>query len=97
MTKSTHPKTSRIGKTLSSNYVKRGRRRCFVAKKPYLHNFLCLLIYENTKHLNVAGEHCHDTMVYGFRYALNVGLSEEMKLKIIQIHSYGLHYVQIMQ
>lgn len=84
-TKSTRLKVSRIGKTLSYNYVKRGCQCCFVAKKPHLDHSLCLLIYENTKHLNAAGEHCHDTMVSGFRYVLGGGLLEKMKLQIAQM------------
>ena len=78
MTKSTRPKATRIGKTLAGNSVKRGCQRCFVAKKPYQDHSLCLLIYENAEHLNAAGEHCHGTMVSGFRYALGLGMSEEM-------------------
>ena len=82
---------------LSSKSVKRGCQRCFVAKKPYLDHSLYLLIYKNIKHLNATGEYCHDTMVNGFRYALGVGLSEEMKLEIAQKLFYGLSHVQIMQ
>ena len=51
----------------------------------------------NPEHLNIAREHCHGTMVGGFRYALGVGLSKKMKLKIAQMHSYGLSPTQIMQ
>ena len=77
--------------------MKRGCHRSFVAKKPYLDHSLCLLIYENTEHLNAKGEHCHGSMVSGFRYALGSGLSEELKLKIAQLHAFGLSYSQIMQ
>jgi hypothetical protein len=97
MTTSTRPKVARIGKTLAGNSVKRGCQRCFVAKKPYLDHSLCLLIYENAEHCNTAGEHCHGTMVGGFRYALGAGLSIEMKQKIAQMHAYGLSPAQIMQ
>ena len=97
MTKSTRPKAMRIGKSLAGNSVKRGCQRCFVAKKPYLDHSLCLLIYENAEHANAAGEHCHGTMVSGFRYALGAGISEEMKQKIAQMHAYGLSPAQIMQ
>ena len=97
MTKSTCPKANRTGKTLARNSMKQGCQRCFVAKKPYLDHSLCLLIYENTEHLNAAGEHSYGTMVSGFRYALGVGLSEEVKLKIAQMHAYRLSPAQIMQ
>ena len=97
MTTSTRPKTTRIGKTLAGYSVKRGCQRCFVAKKPYLDHELCLLIYENAEHMNAIGEHCHGTMVGGFRYALGAGISEEMKLKIAEMHAYGLSPAQILQ
>ena len=91
------PKATRISKTQSGNSIKRGCQRCFLAKKPYLDHSLCLLVYENTKHLNAQGEHCHGSMVTGFRYALGSGLSEELKLKIAQLHALGLSPTQIMQ
>lgn len=97
VSKSTRPKAVRIGKTLAGNSVKRGCQRCFIAKKPYLDHSLCLLIYENAEHLNAAGEHCHGTMVGGFRYALGAGISDEMKQRIAQMHAYGLSPAQIMQ
>jgi hypothetical protein len=97
VTTSIRPKATRIGKTVAGYSVKRGCQRCFVAKKPYLDHSLCLLIYENAEHLNAAGEHCHGTMVCGFRYALGAGVSEEMKLKIAEMHAYGLSPAQIMQ
>ena len=97
LTKSTRSKATHIGKTLAGNSIKRGCQRCFVAKKPYLDHSLCLLIYKNAEYLNAAREHCHDIMVSGFRYALSIGLSNEMKLKIAQMHSYGLSPAQIMQ
>ena len=74
MTKVTRPKAACIGKTLAGNSVKRGCQRCFLAKKTYLDHSLCLLIYKNAEHLNAAGEHCHGTMVGGFRYVLDAGL-----------------------
>lgn len=76
VTKLIRPMTMRIGKTLAGNSVKRGCQGHFVAKKPYLDNSLCLLIYKEAKHLNVVGEHFHGTMVGGFRYALSARLSE---------------------
>ena len=94
MSKSTRPKATRIGKTLADNSIKRGCQRCFVAKKPYLDHSLCLLIYETPKHLNAAGEHCHGTMVSGFKYALGLGILEEMKQNIAQMHAYGLSHAQ---
>jgi hypothetical protein len=97
VTKSTRPKATRIGKTLEDNLMKRGCQSCFLAKKPYLDHSLCLLIYENAEHLNTSREHCHGTMVGGFRYAFGVGLSDEMKQKFAQMHAYGLYPVQIMQ
>ena len=36
-------------------------------------------------------------MVSGFRYALGVGISEDMKHKIAQMHAFGLSPAQIMQ
>ena len=90
-TKLTRPMIMRIGKTLAGNSVKRGRQGHFVAKKPYLDHSLCWLIYKDAKHLNVVGEHCHGTMVSGFRYALGAGISKEMKLKIAQMHHMGYH------
>ena len=95
--KNARPKGTRISKTQSGNSIKRGCQRCFVAKKPYLDHSLCLLVYENTKHLNAQGEHCHGSMISGFRYALGSGLSEELKLKIAQLHALGLSPTQIMQ
>ena len=95
--KCVRPKVARIGKTQVGNYVKRGCQRSFVAKKPYLDHSLCLLIYENTEHLNAKGEHCHGSMVSGFRYALGSGLSKELKLKIAQLYAFGLSPSQIMQ
>ena len=89
MTTSTRPKAMHIDKTLAGYSVKRGCQRCFIAKKPYLDHSLCLLIYENVENLNVAGEHCHGTMVGGFKYALGAGVSEEMKLKIVEMHTMG--------
>ena len=87
----------RIGKTMAGNSIKRGCQRIFVAKQLYLDDALCVLIYENTEHLNIHGELCHGTMVSGTRYALGAGLSEELKMKIAQMHAYGLSPAQIMQ
>ena len=95
--KQVRPKESRIGKTQVGNSVKRGCQRSFVAKKPYLDHSLCLLIYENTEHVNAHGEHCHGSMVCGFRYALGSTISEELKWKIVQLHAFGLSPSQIMQ
>ena len=90
-------KVKRIGKTLAGNSIKRGCQRAFLAKKPYLDGSLCILVYENTEHLNTQGELCHGTMVQGTRYALGAGLSEELKIKIAQMHAFGLSPAQIMQ
>jgi len=90
-------KVKRIGKTMAGNSIKRGCQRAFVAKQPYLDGALCVLIYENTEHLNIHGELCHGTMVSGTRYALGAGLSDELKMKIAQMHAFGLSPAQIMQ
>lgn len=95
--KCVRPKVARIGKTQVGNSVKRGCQHSFVAKWPYLDHSLCLLIYENTEHLNAKWEHCHGSMVSGFRYAIGSGLSEKLKLKIAQLHAFGLSPSQIMQ
>ena len=95
--KTSVPMVKRIGKTMAGNSIKRGCQRAFVAKQPYLDGALCVLIYENTEHLNLHGELCHGTMVSGTRYALGAGLSEELKQKIAQMHAYGLSPAQIMQ
>ena len=58
--------------------------RCFVVKQLYLDPSLCKLVYENTMHFNARNEHCHVSMVNGFRYALGASISEEMKYKIAQ-------------
>ena len=58
---------------------------------------LCLLIYKNTEHVNVAGKNYHEIMVNGFRYALGVGLLEELNQEIVQMRSYGLSPAQIVQ
>ena len=49
-------KVKRIGKTMAGNSIKRGCQRAFVAKQPYLDGNLCVLIFENTEHLNIHGE-----------------------------------------
>ena len=56
-----------------------------------------MLVYKNIMHLNSCGEHCHGSMVSGFRYALGVDISESMKHKIAQMHVLGLFPAQIMQ
>ena len=91
------PMVKRIGKTMAGNSIKRGCQRAFVAKQPYLDGALCVLLYENTEHLNSRGELCHGTMVSGTRCALGAGLSEAMKMKIAQMHAFGLSPAQIMQ
>ena len=68
-----------------------------MAKQSYLDPSLCMLVYENTMHFNARGEHCHGSMVIGFRYALGAGISKDMKYKITKIHVFGLSPVQIMQ
>ena len=95
--KATAAKVKRISRTVVGCSIKRGCQRCFVAKKPYLDPSLCMLVYENTMHLNSRGEHCHGSMVAGFRYALGAGISESMKHKIAQMHAFGLSPAQIMQ
>ena len=69
---------------------------CFFAKQHYLDPTLCMLVYENTMHLNARGEHCHRAMVSGFRYALGAGISDEMKYKIAKMHAFVLLPTQIM-
>ena len=95
--KATATKVKRIGRTVVGSSIKRGCQRCFVTKKPYLDPSLCRLLYENTMHLNSRGEHCHGSMVGGFRYALGVGILASMKHKIAQMHALGLSPAQIMQ
>ena len=87
-------KIKSIGKTVVGGSIIRGCQRCFVAKKPYLDPSLCMMVYENTMHL---GEHCHGSMVSGFRYALGAGISNDIKHKIAQMHALGLSLVQLMQ
>lgn len=41
--------------------------------------------------------HCHGFIVSAFHYALISGLSKELKLKIAQLHAFGLSPTQIMQ
>ena len=95
--KSIAAKVKRVGKTVGGFSIKRGCMRCFVAKQLYLDPTLCMLVYENTMHLNARGEHCHGSMVSGFRYALGAGISDEMKYKIAKMHAFGLSPTQIMQ
>ena len=64
-----------MGKTVHGFSIKRGCMRCFVAKQLYLDPSLCMLVYRDTMHTNARGEHCHETMVSGFRYALGAGTS----------------------
>ena len=97
VTKSTSAKVKRVGKNIGGFSIKRGCLRCFLAKQSYLDPSLCMLVYENTMHFNARGEHCHGSMVSGFRYALGVGISEDMKYKIAEMHAFGLYLVQIMQ
>ena len=97
MNRTSIAKVKCIGKTLVGISIKRGCQQAFVAKQPYLDGALCVLIYENIDHLNTHGELCHGTMVRGTRYALGAGLSEELKMKIAQMHAFGLSPAQIMQ
>lgn len=76
--------------------IKRGCLRCFVAKRPYLDGSLCQLIYEHIEHTNKYGKPCHGSTVAGFRHALGSNISEEMKLRIEQMHALGLSPAQIM-
>ena len=96
-TTSTRAKVNHVGKNLGGFSIKRGCLRCFVAKQSYLDPTLCMLVYEHTTHFNARGEHCHGSMVSGFRYALGAGISEEMKYKIAKMHAFGLSPAQIMQ
>lgn len=84
------------GKTLFGMSTKRGCLRNFVGKPMYLDGSLFHLIYDVMKHANALGEHCHGTMIGWFRHALGVGLSEDMKTKIAQMHTFGLSPTQIM-
>lgn len=93
----TGAKIKRVGKNIGGLSIKRGCLRCFVAKQSYLDPTLCILVYENTMHFNARGEHCHGSMVSGFRYALGAGISEDMKFKIAKMHAFGLSPAQIMQ
>ena len=68
-----------------------------MAKQSYLDPSLCMLVYENTMHLNALGEQCHGSMVSGFRYTLGDGISQDMKYKIAKMHAFGLSPAQIMQ
>ena len=97
VTRSTGAKIKRVGKNIGGFSIKRGCLRCFVAKQSYLDPTLCILVYENTMHFNARGEHCHGSMVSGFRYALGAGISEDMKFKIAKMHAFGLSPAQIMQ
>ena len=97
LTKSTTAKINRVGKNLGGFSIKRGCLRCFVAKQSYLDPSLCMLVYENTMHLNALGEQCHGSMISGFRYALGAGISQDMKYKIAKMHAFGLSPAQIMQ
>ena len=65
--KATTAKVKRIGKIVVGGFIKWRCQRCFVVKKPYLNPSLCMLVYENTMHLNLRGEHCHGSMVNGFQ------------------------------
>ena len=97
VTRSTSAKVKRVGKSVSGFSIKRGCLRSFVAKQSYLDPDLCVLVYENTMHVNARGKHCHGSMVTGFRYALGAGISEDMKCKITKMHVLGLSPAQIMQ
>ena len=79
VTKSTSAKINRVGKNLGGFSIKKGCLRCFVTKQSYIDHSLCMLVYENTMHLNTPGEQCYGSMVNGFRYALGVGISQDMK------------------
>ena len=90
VTKSIGAKINRVEKNLGGFSIKRGYLRCFVVKQSYLDPFLCMLVYENTMHLNALGEQCHESMVSGFQYALGTGISQDMKYKIAKMHAFGL-------
>ena len=85
-----------IGKTLAGMSIKRGCQCWFVAKRLYIDNSLCQLIYEHIEHANKSGDPCHGSMVAGFHHALGFNLSDEMKLRIEQMHAIGLSPAQIM-
>jgi hypothetical protein len=95
--KATAAKVKRIGNIVVGGFIKKGYQRCFLAKKPYLYPSLCMLVLENTMHLNSRGEHCHGSMVNVLWYALGVGISKNLKHKIAQMHDFGLSHAQIMQ
>ena len=76
VTKSTGAKINRVRKNLGGFSIKRRCLCCFVARQSYLDPSLCMLVYENTMHLNALGEHCHGSMVSRFRYALGAGISQ---------------------
>jgi hypothetical protein len=94
--RSTGHVVKRIGKTLTGMSIKRGCQCSFVAKRLYIDNSLCQLIYEHIEHANKFGDPCHGSMVAGFRHALGSNLSDEMKLRIEQMHAIGLSLAQIM-
>ena len=95
--RSTGHVVNKIGKTLAGMSIKRGCQICsFVAKHLYIDTSLCQLIYEHIEHANKSRDHCHRSMVAGFRHALGSNLSDEMKLRIEQMHAIDLSPVQIM-
>ena len=63
--------------------------------KTLVYNSLCQLIYENIEHANKSRDPCHGSMVAGFRHAFGSNLSDEMKLRIEQMHAIGLSPAQI--
>lgn len=79
-----------ISKVVSGNSIKKGCQCCFVAKKPYLDPSMCMLIYESTMHVNSCDKQCLGSTMRGFLYVLGVGISEDMKYKIAQLHAFGL-------
>ena len=96
MHRSTGHVVKRIGKTLAGMSIKRGCQCSFMAKRLYINNSLCQLIYEHIEHANKSGNPCHGSMVADFRHAFDFNLSDEMKLHIEQMHAIRLSPVQIM-
>ncbi len=86
----------RISKTMPGMSIKRGYRRAFIVKQPYLDQSLCQLIYLNAKHKNKEGEVCHGKNVVGYQHTLSFELSNGMKAHLMWLLRQGLSLVQVM-
>lgn len=95
--KTSATKVRHVGKTSAKKSIKWGCQGDFVAKKTYLDGALCVFIYENIEHLNTHNKLYHGSVVSGTRYALGARLSEEQKMKIVEMHAFGLSHAVIMQ